>query len=129
MAAQRWLIDECLIVVHLMLDLVIMRISIARLRVLELAIVLIKRCSVVVMLGVVWNGRCAVLPGGAARDIDIDLISCLAQSIEERLLEDLRAMGGILGLLNSTRLHVLLLVLQLLHLVAIILLNESFDCV
>ena len=129
MAAQRWLIDECLIVVHLMLDLVIMRISIARLRVLELAIVLIKRCSVVIMLGVVWNGRCAVLPGGAARDIDIDLISCLAQSIEERLLEDLRAMGGILGLLNSTRLHVLLLVLQLLHLVAIILLNESFDCV
>ena len=82
MAAQRWLIDECLIIVHLMLDLVIMRISIARLRVLELAIVLIKRCSAVAMLGVVWNGRCAVLPGGVTRDIDIDLISCLAQSFE-----------------------------------------------
>ena len=38
-------------------------------------------------------------------------------------------MGFVLGLFDSTRLHVLLLVLQLLHLVAIILLYESFDSV
>ena len=77
------------------------------------------------MINVVWKSRCAVLPGGAAGYINIDLIGCLAQSIVERILEDLRAMGGILCLLDSTRLHVLLLVLQLLHLVAIILLNKG----
>ena len=63
------------------------------------------------MLNVVWNSCCAIFPVGAAGDIDIDLIACLTKSIVERLLEDLRAMGGIFCLFDSTRLHVLLLVL------------------
>ena len=77
------------------------------------------------MLSVVWNSCCAIFPVGAAGDIYIDLIVCLTKSIVERLLEDLRAMGGIFCLFDSTRLHVLLLVLQLLHLVSIILLNKG----
>ena len=135
MVVRRRLVYKCLVIVHMthlvLLDLIIVWISeVAGLRVLKLAIVLFERGSCVgMMFGVVWKGRCAVLPGRSARDINVDLITCLTEGIVEGILKNLSAMGGILSLFDSTRLHVLLLVLQLLHLVTIILLNKGFDSV